>query len=346
MKRRMTSTALMVAVLLLGVLAVPAAAQEVGDTVNGTSAEACAIAVASAYGAAGSETFDRFAPYFEDGEFDGQPTEDPEELRLLIDEVVAFLTEEGFLDEDSDFGDICGIYLEVLPEVLTFEIAGPVSFCEADIPLLELRLAGLEVDEVELFWVQVTDDVGDVDAADVYTGRDEFGDEVTGVIRQSQTVTVDPNEDGFTPVLWPGMVLNDDGDPTTWPGFAPRFENPDDVNSEVLGWDQVDDDGFADWARAQPQDRTLGVVAEFNPTTPLAYTGYPPATAECAGPPEIEVLEEVLQRPTHVPTQVLGTSSALPRTGVDAVTLSLFGLLLLGLGVVALRRTRSEADAG
>ena len=337
MKRRMTSATLMVAVLLLGVFAVPATAQEVGDTVNGTTAETCAIAVAAAYGAAGSDDiFERFAPFFEGGTFEGDVAEEDEQA--LIDEVIAFLTEEGFLDDETDFADICGIYLEVLPELLGFEVAGPVSFCEADVPFLELRLT-LPVDEVELSWVQVTDDLDGVDADDVYEGEDEFGDEVTGIIRKAETVQVDPNEDGFTPVLWPGMVLDDDGDPVAWPGFAPVFEDPDDINSAVLEWDEVDD-GFRDWARAQPEDRTLGVFAEFNPTTPLAYTGYPPADAECAGPPEVEVLAAVQTQPT----EVLGVT--LQRTGVDAAIIALIGAALLGLGVVAVRRTRSELDAG
>jgi LPXTG-motif cell wall-anchored protein len=119
MKRRMTSATLVAAMLLLGSFAIPASAQDaeegpqVGDPIDGITAEVCAEAIAAAYGFQNRPVFDEnFAEFFQGGNPNAAVLEANQQG--LLDAVVAFVEGQG-----QDFGeDLCSIYIDVAPIVI------------------------------------------------------------------------------------------------------------------------------------------------------------------------------------------------------------------------------------
>ena len=128
MQRRMTKVTALVAVLLLGVFAAPAAAQQAddeitvdvetdeGDDIEGVTALQCSVGVAQANADGNREVFDEefadFFPDFDEATLDvGDPGEDQEQA--LVDATVAYLETQG-----QTLAEVCSIYIvDVLPEV-------------------------------------------------------------------------------------------------------------------------------------------------------------------------------------------------------------------------------------
>jgi hypothetical protein len=164
------------------------------------------------------------------------------------------------------------------PEVpsLTAEIFAPV--CDGDVPYLEYRVVatGTTSTTVTITWINPSGD--DVVYSDLpLEGR----------------------------VLWPGAVVDEDGNPLDWPGW--RFEDGE--------W--VEGDEF-DWVRP-----TVDVHMEVNPELTLT-AGYPPSSPNCAtnppGDPEPD--------PSDPP--------ALAVTGSDVAAIGAVAIGLLAAGGVAL----------
>lgn len=116
-------------------------------------------------------------------------------------------------------------------------------------------------------------------------------------------------------VLWPGAVVDAQGNATDWPGWHL-------VNGQ---WVQGDD-----WNWVRP---TVPVTFTVNPQATVTVT-YPPETAPCADPPRSEVL--AAEDSTAV-LAATGTSDAGPVMLV-AIGVLLLGSLLLGLRVIVRRR--------
>ena len=106
-------------------------------------------------------------------------------------------------------------------------------------------------------------------------------------------------------VLWPGTVVDAQGNVTDWPGW--RL-----VNGQ---WVQGDD---WNWVR---------------PTVPVTFKVNPPEQAPCADPPRSEVLAE----DSTAVLAATGTSDAGP-VMLAAIGVLLLGSLLLGLRVIVRRR--------
>lgn len=101
--------------------------------------------------------------------------------------------------------------------------------------------------------------------------------------------------------------------------------------AELADVSELDRDGeLADWIVANCNIYITETLPQFFERPPEA-----PVTPDDEEP---EVAGVSLTRPA----EVLGVS--LPITGTDAVILALFGALLLGLGVLAVRRTRPKAS--
>lgn len=251
------------------------------------------------------------------------------------------------------------------PEEGSIELSSPESICAVvDIPYL--TFSATFTGSTLLSFVD-TSGLERADAADLgafsgqYASDDGDGSAVSGVIRAQFDIEVAGGE--VVDVLWPGMELDADGNPVSWPGWAPIFDD-----GTIVGWDEVDD-GFA-WARTQDATE-LGVFATTpdGDTTDLYPVTYVAPEEICSDPPDVEVGGEVEERPEGAdtdtddtegtdpgtdpgpdttaedpigaaPPQVLGVS--LVRTGADALLVALAGLGLLGLGFVALRRTRES----
>lgn len=244
-------------------------------------------------------------------------------------------------------------------ETVAFELTSPEAVCvDLDIPYL--RFSTTFTGSMVLSFVDTSgeqrpgaDDLGSFDGA--YAND---GGSASGVIRAQYDVDVAGGE--VIELLWPGMVLDDDGEPIAWPNWEPVFGD----GGEVIGWDEVDD-GFS-WARTQEASE-LGVFATLgDDTTDLYAVTYVDPDEVCFDPDETEVggiieedpdpdvvdpgtdtgtevAPEVTEREEAVgaaPTQVLGVS--LVRTGIDAIVLALVGIGLLGLGFLAIRRTREQ----
>jgi LPXTG-motif cell wall-anchored protein len=135
----------------------------------------------------------------------------------------------------------------------------------------------------------------------------------SGTERHTQAVAA-----GTTEVLWPGAVVDGNGNPTDWPGWV----------EESGVWLEADD-GFA-WAR------TASVFLSANPTSPTFPASYPPATPTCSARPVIEILR-ASATPTGAPT--------LPETGAGAGPLVVLGVVLLAAGGALVAATRQRPAA-
>jgi LPXTG-motif cell wall-anchored protein len=102
---------------------------------------------------------------------------------------------------------------------------------------------------------------------------------------------------GVGTILWPGAVVDANGDPIDWPGWDQDADG---------NWFLNPDNPYA-WARGSVQ-----VSAEVNPTIGPVTISYPPAEPTCNPNPPPE---------------------RLPKTGADSDEMGLFGLVLLGLGL-------------
>jgi hypothetical protein len=128
---------------------------------------------------------------------------------------------------------------------------------------------------------------------------------------------------GTSEVLWPGAVVDGQGNPTDWPGWILQDGE----------WVEADD-GFA-WARS------ASVFFTVNPTSPTFAAEYPPAEPTChAGPPAVKILRSsVTPPPAPAPT--------LPETGGGPGPLPALGAGLLAAGgslVVIGRQRRIDAE--
>lgn len=130
MKTRMTKVTAMVAVLLLGLFAAPAAAQQAddeieldppvvvdGEEIEGVTALQCSVGVAQANADLNPAVFDDvFAGFFPDFDADGlggvgEVAEGQEQA--LVDATVEYLATQG-----QTLADVCSIYIvDVLPEI-------------------------------------------------------------------------------------------------------------------------------------------------------------------------------------------------------------------------------------
>lgn len=177
------------------------------------------------------------------------------------------------------------------PEVptLTAEIFEPL--CDGDVPYLQYRVVatGTTNDTVTITWINPGGD--DVVYADLpLEGR----------------------------VLWPGAVVDADGNPLDWPGW--RFENGE--------W--VEGDEF-DWVRP-----TVDVHLEVNPEITLT-AGYPPSSPNCATNPP--------GTPPSDPSAPPSTPPSLAVTGSDVAPIGAVALGLLAAGGVALGIARRRRKA-
>lgn len=129
MQRRMTKVTALVSVLLLGVFAAPAAAQQAdeeivldppveveGEQIEGVTALQCAVGVAQANADLNIDVFNEvfaiFFPDFDEETLDVGEVADGQE-QALVDATVEFLAEQG-----QTLADVCSIYIvDVLPEV-------------------------------------------------------------------------------------------------------------------------------------------------------------------------------------------------------------------------------------
>jgi len=111
-------------------------------------------------------------------------------------------------------------------------------------------------------------------------------------------------------VLWPGASVDEDGNPTGWPGWA--F-----VNGE---W--VETDGNFAWTRGN-----ISAKIEVNPEVAVPLS-YPPSTPECATEP---------QNPGE-PHPSTPATAGLPATGLSAsmLPIAVTGGVLAALGIVVL----------
>lgn len=311
--RRRLATVLS-AVLVTGLVALPAFAQ---DAPEGFSGEQCEEAVAAVL--AGEETDVSFIIP------DGVGT---------VEEYLAALDAAGVSLEE-----ICSIYIlgGVLPASQDFILSDPIAECVGIVPFLRLTpIIPFETEEVTLSFVDLSGDE-QPNAADLgtYEGTDTDGNEVTGIIRSQTVIDTSEVEEGQVfDILWPGMELDDDGEPIKWPGWDPVLNDA----GETIGWEQVDD-GF-NWARTEVVG-DLGVFAEFNPETDLSFVTYPPPTSDCADPEQTEVEGvQLISQPAPSGEEPAVLGRQLARTGLDAALLIFGGLALLGLGVVSVMRTR------
>ncbi len=126
-------------------------------------------------------------------------------------------------------------------------------------------------------------------------------------------------------ILWPGAVVDQNGEATDWPGW--RL-----VNGEWVQGDEYS------WARPQVQ-----VLFQVNPETQLV-AAYPPAVAGCnPNPPTTAVLaEDDPSDPTTTTTSVVLAETG--ATGTPQLLLTAAGVLLAGsllLGLRAAMRRRA-----
>lgn len=315
MKHKLSLSVLTIA-MLLGMLAAPALAQDVGELPEGfDEPEQCAIAVAFVVA---DQDPDTYAAWLEDFLTEGEAgiiTIDEGQEAGFVAAVETYLDGIGLT-----FAEACSIYgAEVGGISESFGLLGPDWVCEDQIiPYLSFS-TNLEAGSIDLTWVEVTD-ADDPDAD--FQGEDEAGNEVHGIVRHvAEDVTLEPDGGQLAgKVLWPGMELDADGEPVDWPGWEPEL----DAQGTIVGWNEVDD-GF-EWARAHTLGE-LGVFASLDAETDLYYVTYPPADIDCSDPIPIEVAPQVL-------------SAGLANTGVDTLLLVIGGVSLLGIGALALRRTR------
>ncbi|MCC5947011.1 MAG: hypothetical protein JJT89_01030 [Nitriliruptoraceae bacterium] len=326
MQMRSRLTTLIAVVLSVGLLAVPAAAQVTDETGNGVIAgegftiEQCITAILQVQeDLVGSE--------FEDidlSDFDFGALPDDVIERLLRTESAEVVCE--------------GYITSVLPIAQNFVLSDPVAECISVVPYLFFTpIIPFDADTITVRFIDTTgEDRPNSENLGTYDGEDEDGNAVQGVVRYEEVIDTSDFADGdvYT-VLWPGMELDENGDPIKWPNWEPEFDGDD-----IIGWNQVDD-GF-EWARASELGE-LGVVAEVNPETDLYFVTYAPPDSGCADPepvedPEVEGIQLVRDGGEEA-AEVLGRTLA--RTGIDALWLALAGLLLLGLGTVSVMRTRT-----
>jgi hypothetical protein len=197
---------------------------------------------------------------------------------------------------EPEFGCLGGTdsYGAPLPCQLNVNVLEPI--CDNDVPYLsyEVTAVGSPNTTVTITWINPTDPGQSVVYANLpLTGR----------------------------VLWPGAVVDAQGNPVDWPGWRQLSDGT---------W--VEGDEF-DWVRPSVQ-----VHFKVNPEATVTV-GYPPATPTCsANPPGSEVL---VDNPTDGPT-----SEVLAATGSDGakpITFAALGLVLAGavavtLAVVSRRR--------
>lgn len=92
---------------------------------------------------------------------------------------------------------------------------------------------------------------------------------------------------------------------------------------------------------------TIYGAVEVLPEAPEVLPGDPeefePEPETVPDPPAERPVPPVEPPVDAVPAEVLGIS--LQRTGIDAIVIALAGVTLLGLGLVAVRRTRPQSDA-
>jgi LPXTG-motif cell wall-anchored protein len=184
-------------------------------------------------------------------------------------------TADGERSAISDY-TICGSTSdEPTPpeEVLTLDILEPI--CDGDVPYLEYAVdaEGFDATEVRMVW-------------DNPSGDDFVYDDLPFSGR----------------VLWPGAVVDDEGNPLGWPGWV---QEADGTWVEGGPWQ---------WVRP-----SVEVTFEVNPTKTVTVD-YPPSSPECA---------------TNPPTD------GLPETGANQVWPTLAGVALV-LGGVALLVTRTR----
>ncbi|MDM7855468.1 peptidase [Cellulomonas alba] len=115
-------------------------------------------------------------------------------------------------------------------------------------------------------------------------------------------------------VLWPGAVVDAQGNPLDWPGWRQLSDGT---------WVQGDE---FDWVRPSVQ-----VLFKVNPEATVTV-GYPPATPTCsANPPGSQVLDD---NPTDGPTS--GVLAATGSNDAKPITLAALGLVLAGAVAVTL----------
>jgi uncharacterized repeat protein (TIGR01451 family) len=140
-------------------------------------------------------------------------------------------------------------------------------------------------------------------------------------------------------VLWPGSVIDAEGNPIDWPGW--RLENGVWVEGDEFDWVRptvtviVETDGEVLFTSTLSSLSVIGrqvVVAEG------AVVSYPDATPVCDSPPPGENETENPAEP-----EVLGTK--LPSTGAGEIpALAGFALMLLAAGVATVVATRRRGE--
>lgn len=335
MRRSRKLAATLLTVVLLAMAATPALADSHLEVPEGFDSPAqCALGIAFVIADQDPGTVDEWLGTFltetEAGSL--QIIEGQEDA--FAEEVAAYLEPLGL-----SFTEACATYAaDVGGVVLTFELVGPEPVCELDLPHLEFE-TNVPVDDLTLVWVQVPAPEGE--DAD-FSGRDSSGNEVTGLVRYTQTVEdLEPTDDGVEGrVLWPGMEVDEDGEPVAWPGWEP------DVRDGVpVGWNRVDDHAFA-WARTQSLGE-LGVVATSDTlSSPLHYVTYHDPDSECVDPPDTDAEDAEVLPQVITATDAGPSASQLPITGRDALMLAAIGVVLLLLGLLAVRRTHPVRSRG